>query len=208
MSIINHLKLKKNNARATILCIIILFSIFSQTIGYSLGAEFQITAKEDDILMYKLTFDNEVSYAKFQINKTYENTSSILISYNAYFAENLTEINETDVVHSNSSLNGNITEDLFESGSILNLILPTPFSAKTSAIAPPKPPATAFSSILIIFLVSLADLIIVALSIGFIVTKAYEVPKINDISWTYIVLPTVALVTFNVTYYSCCRLLF
>ena len=55
--------------------------------------------------------------------------------------------------------------------------------------------------------VAWTNCIIAPLSIGFIVTKAYEVPKINDISWTYIVLPTVALVTFNVTYYSCCRLL-
>ncbi len=124
MSIINRIKLRKNHVQATFLSIIFLLSIFSQTIGYSSAAEFQIVAKEDDILVYKLTFDDEVSYAKFEINRTFENSTSIFIGYNAYLAENLTEFNETDVVYSNVTLTGNISEDLFGSGSILNLISP------------------------------------------------------------------------------------
>jgi len=124
VSIINRIKLRKNHVQATFLSIIFLLSIFSQTIGYSSVAEFQIAAKEDDILVYKLTFDDEVSYAKFEINRTFENSTSIFIGYNAYFAENLTGFNETDVSYSNVTLTGNMSEDLFGSGSILNLILP------------------------------------------------------------------------------------
>ena len=121
---LNHLKLRKNNSRAIDLCIVISLCIFSQTIGYSLGADFQIIAEENDILMYKLTFDDEVSYAKFNVNKTYENSTSILISYNAYFAENLTGFNETDVLYTNTTLTGNAAENILGSGSIFNLILP------------------------------------------------------------------------------------
>lgn len=125
MSNINRFKLKKNNARAIVLCILILLSMFSQTIGYSYGAEFQVTAKENDVLMYKLTFNDQVSYAKFEINNTIENSASIQINYNTYFAENLTGINETDAEHANITLTGSLSEDLLGSNSILNLILPT-----------------------------------------------------------------------------------
>ena len=136
MSNINRFKLKKSNSRAIVLCFILLISIFSQTIGYSYGAGFQITAKEDDVLMYKLTSNNDVSYVKFKINRTYENSTTIFIGYNAYFAENLTGFNETDVSYSNATLTGNISQDLFESGSILNLILPmgTNFSNSESEL--------------------------------------------------------------------------
>jgi hypothetical protein len=99
--------------------------MFSQTIGYSYGAEFQVTAKENDVLMYKLTFNDQVSYAKFEINNTIENSASIQINYNTYFAENLTGINETDAEHANITLTGSLSEDLLGSNSILNLILPT-----------------------------------------------------------------------------------
>ncbi|MHA1902241.1 MAG: hypothetical protein ACTSWX_16530 [Promethearchaeota archaeon] len=93
-------------------------------IGSSHAAGFQIAAKEDDVLMYKMTFDGETSYAKFTINQTIENSTAIVIFYNGYFAENLTGFNETDVGYSNSTLTGNVSHDLLESGSILNLILP------------------------------------------------------------------------------------
>jgi len=116
--------LKKTNARATGLCILILLSIFSQTIGYSYGAEFQISAKVGDVLTYKLTFNDQVNYAKFEINNTYENSTSILISYITYFAENLTGINETEAIYSNITLTGRLSEDLLGSPAILNLILP------------------------------------------------------------------------------------
>lgn len=42
-------------------------------------------------------------------------------------------------------------------------------------------------------------------SIGLIVAKAYEVPKINDVSWGYIIAPTAIIVGVNIAYYSCCR---
>ena len=136
MSNINRLKLKKNNAQVTGLSILILLSIFSQTIGYSYGAEFQISAKEGDVLTYKLTFNDQVSYAKFEINNTYENSTSILISYNTYFAENLTGINETEVSYANITLAGSLSEDLLGSSALLNLILPmgTNFSKSESEI--------------------------------------------------------------------------
>ena len=124
MSTINRLKLRKNSARSTVLIIIFIISIFSQTIGYSYGAEFEIAAEEGDILMYKMTFGNQISYAKYEINKTIEDSNSFTIFYNGYFAENLTGFNETDVGYMNRTITGNITEDLFGSGSILTLILP------------------------------------------------------------------------------------
>ena len=44
-------------------------------------------------------------------------------------------------------------------------------------------------------------------SVGLIIAKAYEVPKINDISWGYVVSPLLALTGFNFAYYTCCRFL-
>ena len=44
MSTINRLKLRKSRARSAFLIILIIISIFSQTIGYSRGAEFEIAA--------------------------------------------------------------------------------------------------------------------------------------------------------------------
>jgi len=136
MSNINRFKLKKTNARATGLCILILLSIFSQTIGYSYGAEFQISAKEGDVLTYKFTFNDQVSYAKFEINNTYENSTSILISYNTYFATNLTGINESEASYTNITIAGSLSEDLLGSPALLNLILPmgTNFSKSESEI--------------------------------------------------------------------------
>ena len=125
MFIINRLKLRKNGARSTVLVIMIILSIFSQTIGYSYGAEFEIAATEGDILMYKMTSGNETSYAKYEINKTIEDSNSFIIYYNGYFADNLTGFNETAVGYINTTLTGNITQDLFGAGSILTLILPT-----------------------------------------------------------------------------------
>lgn len=124
MFIINRLKLRKNGARSTVLIIIFIISIFSQTIGYSYGAGFEIAAEEGDILMYKMTFGNQISYAKYEINKTIEDSNSFTILYNGYFAENLTGFNETDVGYMNRTITGNITEDLLGAGSILTLILP------------------------------------------------------------------------------------
>jgi len=121
---INRLKLKKINTRATGLCLLILLSIFSQTLGYSYGAEFQTSAKVGDVLTYKLTFNDQVSYAKFEVNSTYENDTSIQISYNSYFAENLTGINESEASHANITLTGGLSEDLLGSQAILNLFLP------------------------------------------------------------------------------------
>ena len=114
----------------------ILLSLFSQTIGYSCGAEFQIAAKEGDILMYKLTFGNETSYSKYEINKTVENSTSFVVFYNNYFAENLTGFNEIDVAYTNSTITGNISEDLFGMERMLTLILPmdTNFSASESEL--------------------------------------------------------------------------
>ena len=42
---------------------------------------------------------------------------------------------------------------------------------------------------------------------GLIVAKAYDVPKIEDIEWTYIMFPTMVLVALNVSYYTFCQLL-
>ncbi len=126
MFIINRLKLKKSQGRATVLCILIIISIFCQTVGNSFGAGFQIAANEGDILMYKMTFGNETTYTKYEINKTVENSNSFIIYYNGYVAEDLTEFNETDidVAYSNATLTGDISEDLFASERILTLILP------------------------------------------------------------------------------------
>ncbi len=128
--------MKKNNARVTGLSILILLTIFSQSLGYSYGAEFQISAKVGDVLTYKLTFNDQVSYAKFEINNTYENSTSILISYNTNFAENLTGINETEVSYANITIAGSLSEDLLGSSALLNLILPmgTNFSKSESEI--------------------------------------------------------------------------
>ncbi len=124
MFIIDRLKLRKNHARTEILCIIIFISICYQIVGYSLGAEFEIAAKEGDILMYKMTFGNETSYSKYEINKTVELSDSFTIYYNGYFADNLTGLNETDVGYTNSTITGKISEDLFGSRNLLTLILP------------------------------------------------------------------------------------
>ncbi len=96
-----------------------------------MGAEFQIATKEGDILMYKMTFGNETSYSKYEINKTVENSSSFVVYYNGYFAENLTGFNETDIAYTNSTITGNISEDLFGMEKMFTLILPvdTNFSA-------------------------------------------------------------------------------
>ncbi len=136
MSIINRIKLRKNGAGSTVLVIIIIISIFSQTIGYSYGAGFEIAAEEGDILTYKFTSGSEIGYAKYEINKTINCSNSFNIYYNGYFAENLTGFNETEVGYTNSTITGNITEDLFGSGSILTLILPigTNFSDLESVI--------------------------------------------------------------------------
>jgi len=122
--IINRLKLRKKGAQSTVLGIIIIISIFSQTIGYSYGAEFEIVAEEGDILMYKMTSGNETIYAKYEINQTIEDSNSFIIYYNGYFAEDLTGFNETADGYTNTTITGNITQDLFESNSILTLILP------------------------------------------------------------------------------------
>ncbi len=124
--------MRKNNTRTKVLSIIILILIFIQAVGSSYGAEFQIAAKKDDILMYKLTFGNETSYAKYEINSTIENSTSITIFYNSYSAENLTGFNETDVVYSNSTITGNVSEDLFGSRNLLSLILPEGTNFSTS----------------------------------------------------------------------------
>ena len=124
MSIINRIKLRKNRAGSTVLVIMIIISIFSQTIGYSYGAGFEIAAEEGDILMYKFTSGSEIGYAKYEINEIINDSNSFDIYYNGYFANNLTGFNETNVGYSNSTITGNITEDLFGSGSILTLILP------------------------------------------------------------------------------------
>jgi len=42
---------------------------------------------------------------------------------------------------------------------------------------------------------------------GLIIAKAYDVPKIDDIEWGYIMLPATTLVTLNIAYYTCCKLL-
>jgi len=44
-------------------------------------------------------------------------------------------------------------------------------------------------------------------SVGLIIAKAYEVPKIDDISWGYIVSPLLALTGLNFVHYTCCHLL-
>ena len=49
--------------------------------------------------------------------------------------------------------------------------------------------------------------LIVPPSVGLIIAKAYEVSKIDDISWSYVVSPLLALTGFNFAYYTCCRLL-
>ncbi|MHA1562905.1 MAG: hypothetical protein ACTSPA_12360 [Promethearchaeota archaeon] len=116
--------MRKKGAQSTVLGIIIIISIFSQTIGYSYGAEFEIVAEEGDILMYKMTSGNETIYAKYEINQTIEDSNSFIIYYNGYFAEDLTGFNETADGYTNTTITGNITQDLFESNSILTLILP------------------------------------------------------------------------------------
>jgi len=136
VSIINRIKLRKKGARSTVLVILIIISIFSQTIGFTHAAEFEIAAVEGDILVYKITSGNETGYAKYEINKTIEDSNSFNIFYNGYFAENLTGFNQTEVGYTNTTITGNITEDLFASGSILTLIIPigTNFSALESNI--------------------------------------------------------------------------
>ncbi len=116
--------MRKNNTITKVLSIIILISIFFQAVGYSYGAEFQIAAKEGDILTYKLTYKDEISYSKFLINKTFENSTSFVVSYNGYIAENLTGFNEVDVAYTNVTVTGDVIENLFGSGNLLNLILP------------------------------------------------------------------------------------
>ncbi|QEE14428.1 hypothetical protein DSAG12_00241 [Promethearchaeum syntrophicum] len=122
---LNHLKLRKNSARSTVLVILIIIAIFSQTIGYSNAAEFEIAAAEGDILMYKMTSGDQISYAKYEINKTIEDSTAINITYNGFFAANLTGFNETADGYLNTTITGNITQDLFGAGAILTLILPS-----------------------------------------------------------------------------------
>ena len=89
-----------------------------------MAADFHIAASEEDVLIYRINLDGNISYAKFVINGTVENVSAIVIKYNTYFADHITQFNDTDVEYSNSTLTGNITQDLFGSMTVLNMILP------------------------------------------------------------------------------------
>jgi len=47
----------------------------------------------------------------------------------------------------------------------------------------------------------------VPVSTGLIIAKAYNVPKIDELEWGYIMAPSTSLVVLNLTYYACCRTL-
>ena len=47
----------------------------------------------------------------------------------------------------------------------------------------------------------------VPVATGLIIAKAYDIPKIDDIEWGYIMFPTAALLAINMSYYTCCRIL-
>jgi hypothetical protein len=104
--------------------IILLFLSLSQNISDVAAADFHIAASEEDVLIYRINLDGNISYAKFVINGTVENVSAIVIKYNTYIADSISQFNDTDVEYTNNTLSGNITEDLFGSMTVLNMILP------------------------------------------------------------------------------------
>ena len=47
----------------------------------------------------------------------------------------------------------------------------------------------------------------VPVSTGLIIAKAYNMPKIDELEWGYIMVPGTSLVVLNLTYYACCHAL-
>ena len=117
-------KQARYSIQSILLSLLLLSSLVQTLTTLSMAVDFQIAAEEEDTLVYKINLDGNVTYAHFTINRTIDNASTLIICYNALFADQLTEFNESEVEYSNSTLTGNITEDLFGSMTVLNMILP------------------------------------------------------------------------------------